>query len=112
MTGSDAVIVGGKKNGLVAVIEANVPPLLKALTNDVFAPDASWNTLPALAGDNAPATWNEFRTGGVEEKLCTRTAGNESPKMPIPPRTTVLLLENGLKVKPKRGCHTTPSVDG
>src|SRR5437016_1475493 len=108
---SEAEIPGATKP-LIRLNWLNVAPLPNPALNAEF-PAAVWEkTFPACPGAKSPATTNEFTIGGLEEKLSTSTAGKESEKIPIPPRKTVLLFPNGLKVKPRRGCHTMLSVAG
>src|SRR5579859_3664781 len=102
MRASEDVTPGAKKKGFVAEMELKVPPLAKAFRKEVFAPEARLKMLFGEAGDRAGvmlpvgAIVKVFDTGEFVERLSTSTAGNESPKIPIPPRITVLLLSNGL----------------
>ncbi len=94
-------------------MELKVPPVAKAFWKDWFALDANVNKLPPCAVEMAaPGTTKVDSVGAFCRISLARVAGMESPKMPPPARITVLLLANGLHVKPMRGCQTTMSVPG
>ena len=87
-----------------AVMLASVPPVAKPLTNAEFAAAARLVTLPGFPGESVPGpTKNWLYSGGLFRKLSATVAGKKSWKIPIPPRSTVLVPE-------PRGVHANPSL--
>src|SRR5215469_11788478 len=107
---------GGKKvlGSVAAVMLLSVPPLAKPLTNAAFAAAAWLKTFPGVPGASVPGpTKNWLYTGGLFRKLSATVAGKKSWKIPIPPRSTVLVpAPRGVHAKPRRGSQPMVVYDG
>src|ERR1043165_4160769 len=98
-------MLGGTKNGFVALMLASVPPEASAFSKAALELAANEDTLPAAPGASVPGpTTNEVVTGGLVRSESATVAGKRSVKMPNPPRNTRSLLPpNGWKAKPILG---------